>query len=166
MLGRAKIRPGVATADLPQGIIDVAVKVHAISKAVHDLDIGGSSMTPPPQDTKRLLSRESDSSARVSSANSFSPNVSKILVTLMRILRSTMRSVSTNLRLNIPPRLRARVDLPAPRKPIKKTWSHPRFSTLVIVGHRPLPRMEGREAHGARKSGTRGCTTYQHASAV
>ena len=37
-------------------------------------------MTPPPQDTKRLLSRESDSSARVSSArNSFSPNVSKIL---------------------------------------------------------------------------------------
>ena len=31
MLGRTKIGTGIATADLPQGIIDIAIKVHAIS---------------------------------------------------------------------------------------------------------------------------------------
>ena len=49
-------------------------------KAVHDLDIGGSLYDPTAAGYQRLLSRESDSGARVSSGTP-SANVSKILVT-------------------------------------------------------------------------------------
>lgn len=39
MLGRTKIRPGVATANLTKGIVDVPIEVHAVTKPAHDFDV-------------------------------------------------------------------------------------------------------------------------------
>ena len=155
MLGRTEIGARVGPTNLSNRILEVALEVPI--SCISSIFTGVSTI-PPPHETNRLRSLWSERSAEVSSSRKRpSPSVSKISVTDLPQRRTTRRSVSIKRRLNMVPTLRASVDLPAPKKPIKKIWSQPCLMCWDMT--RPIPRREGRAGPGAQRYGRSAYTT-------